>query len=367
MEKEIYLDNAATTKVIPEVLNAMLPYFVDNYGNANSLHEKGIIANEAIIHAREQVAALINADPEQIIFTSGATEGNNWVINEYNGCVLTSEIEHPSMINPLITRGIKSFIDVKTAGVINLESLKNKLFLTYQVPLVSVMFANNETGVIQPWEDIVKIAKEFGSPTHCDATQAVGHVALDVKTMDVYYLTGSGHKFGAPQGIGFIYVKEPDKIKPYIIGGHQQNGLRGGTLNVPSIVGIGAAAEYAKDHLYELQYKLSRRRSYLEDKIINEIPNASVNGQGMRLPGHSNISFPCDGHKLLMWLSEHGIYVSSGSACSNGERSYVLKAMGLSPEQIDSSIRFSLGSDITQQDIDYVVQMVKMGIDILQE
>jgi cysteine desulfurase len=371
MQKEcIYLDNNATTKVDPEVVEAMLPYLTEYYGNPSSMHTFGGQVAKAVKQAREQVAALLGADETEIIFTSGGTEGDNSAIRAAllaqpeKRHIITTQVEHPAVLNlckQLETQGYSvTYLSVNRQGQLDLNELEAAL--TGNTALVTIMYANNETGVVFPIEQIGLRVKEYGALFHVDAVQAVGKIPMNMKTSTVDILTMSGHKIHAPKGIGALYVRRSVRFRPMLIGGGQQRGRRAGTDNVPGVVALGKAAELEQLHLKEATTREKRQRDRLEQTLITTIPNCEVNGDPtQRLPNTTNIGFKyIEGEAILLLLNKHGICASSGSACSSGslEPSHVLRAMGLPYTILHGSIRFSLCRYTTDAEIDTVLAVM---------
>ena len=363
----IYLDNAATTRVAPEVLQAMLPYFDEVYGNPSSIHTPGRSAKEAICRAYELVATAINASPEEIYFTSGGSESDNWAIKgiafAYQNVgkhIITSSIEHHAILHTcewLEQNGFHvTYLPVDKYGMVNPDDVERAI--RRDTILISIMTANNEVGTIQKIEAIGKIAKEHGVLFHTDAVQAIGAIDVDVEKMGVDLLSLSGHKFHAPKGIGALYIRDGITIDPLIHGGMQQGGLRAGTESAANIAGIGKAIELATDSMGARVQHIRRMRDMLRRCIQERIPDARFNGHpDQRLPGNISITIPgIDGEMLLLSLDRKGIAVSAGSACMSGwsEPSHVLKALRLSDDDARGTIRMSLGHDITQEDVIYV-------------
>jgi cysteine desulfurase len=366
--KTVYVDNNATTKVAPEVLEAMLPYFSDLYGNPSSMHFFGGQVQKKVNEAREKVADLLGADPGEIVFTSCGTESDNAAImgtlDSYpeKRHLITSRVEHPAIGNVTTHLGRKGYrvteLSVNREGQLDLDELKEST--TDQTALISIMYANNETGVIFPIEEIGEIAKAKGIPFHTDAVQAAGKIPLQMKRSTLDMLSISGHKLHAPKGIGVLYIRKGTKFSPFMIGGHQEKGRRGGTENVPYIIGLGKACELAKKNLEEENTKVRTLRDYLEQKILEKIPNTLVNGdRGHRLPNTLSISFEyVEGESILLLLSDLGICASSGSACTSGslEPSHVLRAMGVPFTAAHGSIRFSLSIYNTKEEMDDIIE-----------
>lgn len=365
----IYFDNNATTRTAPEVLEEMLPYFCEKYGNASSMHTFGGSNKRAIEKARASVAALINADPQEIIFTSGGTESDSTAIyssiNSYPNKkhIITSAVEHPAVMEvfkKLSSQGYRvDFIGVDTNGRFDIESLKK--LIDDNTALVSVMWANSETGTIFPVKEIAKIAHEHGALFHTDGVQALGKIITDVKETDIDLMSFSSHKIHGPKGMGGLYIKKGTRFLPFMVGGHQERLRRAGTENVPSIVGFGKAALLAKEHLKETQ-KIAKLRDILEQGLTNSIENTKVNGDPQnRLPNTANISFGyIEGESILMLLDEYGICASSGSACTSGslEPSHVLRAMQVPFEFAHGSIRFSLSRYNTLEEVNKVLEIM---------
>jgi cysteine desulfurase len=375
----IYMDNNATTRVDPQVLDAMLPYLKDLYGNASSMHSFGGAIGREITLAREQVAALINADPGEIIFTSCGTESDNAAINAAiksnpdKKHIITTRVEHPAIKNLyeyLDKNGYRvTWVPVDKEGVLDLEFLYENL--TDDTAIVSIMWANNESGVIFPIEEIASTLKDKGIVFHSDAVQAVGKIPVDVKQAELDMLSISGHKIHGPKGVGALYVRKGTRFSPFMIGGHQERNRRGGTENVASIIGLGKASELAKTHLGDIDTRVRKMRDRLEDGLLNNIPNALLNGKKeSRLPNTTNISFEyVEGEAILLMMDQLGICASSGSACTSGslEPSHVLRAMGVPFTAAHGSIRFSLSNYNTADEVDFVVENMPPIIDRLRK
>ena len=377
--KTIYLDNNATTKIAPEVFDEMKPYLTDYYGNPSSMHTFGGKLYSKIEESRARVAGLIGADPEEIIFMSCGTESDNTALmsaaesHPQKRHIITSRVEHPAVFNfvkHLARKGYRvTFIPVDNAGILDIDSFSKAL--DDDTVVVSIMYANNETGVIFPIQEIGEILRERKIPFHTDAVQAVGKLTIDVTKLPVDMLSLSGHKLHAPKGIGALYVRKGTRFYPYIIGGHQENGRRAGTENVASIIGFGKACELAAENLeHEIPY-LSRLRDKLERNLLKCCPDVRINGNTeYRLPNTTNISFEyVEGEAILLRLNEYGICASSGSACTSGslEPSRVLRAMGTPFTAIHGSIRFSLSRYNTEDEIDKVLDIVPKIIKELRE
>jgi cysteine desulfurase len=366
--KEIYFDNNATTKVADEVIEAMLPYLESLYGNPSSAHTFGSQINSEIEKARQKVAELINAEPEEIIFTSCGTESDNTAImsalllNPDKKNVVTTTVEHAAVLNfckIMETRGYTiTFLPVDSHGRLNLEELASAI--TDNTALVSIMYANNETGVIFPIREIANIVTSKGVLFHIDAVQAAGKIPLDVKILPVDMLSLSGHKLHAPKGVGALFVRKGTKFSPYMIGGQQEKGRRAGTENVASIVGMGKACEIAKNLLHVEYQRIRTLRDRLEEGLLKSCPDTLINGdRENRLPNTTNAGFGyIEGEAILLRLNEYNICASSGSACTSGspEPSHVLRAMGVPVTSIHGSIRFSLSRYNTDEDISFVLE-----------
>lgn len=379
--KTIYFDHAATTAVAPEVKEAMEPYFCENYGNASSLYELGYKSKEAINIARVNVAKAINAKPNEIYFTSCGSESDNLAIkgvaraHRQNGNhIITSRIEHPAVINTcrqLEKEGFRvTYLNVDKNGFIDLEELKNSI--NSKTILVSIMFANNEVGTIEPIKEISRIVHSNNAIFHTDAVQAVGNIKIDVKEIGIDLLSMSAHKFYGPKGVGALYVRDSIDFIQLQNGGHQENDKRAGTENVAGIVGLGKAIEIANDNVMQNNEKLLNLRNYCIEQIKNRIPYIRINGDlNSRLPGNINISFLyVNGKDLVKLLAKKGICTSSGSACSSGlpQPSHVLLAMGLSEDIASSALRITLGKENTKEEIDYFVdELEKIVINLRTE
>jgi cysteine desulfurase len=366
--KTVYVDNNATTKVAPEVLEAMLPYFSELYGNPSSMHFFGGQVQKKVNEAREKVADLLGAEPSEIVFTSCGTESDNAAIlgtlDSYieKRHFITSRVEHPAVGNVSTYLGRKGYriteLSVDREGRLDLDELRESI--TDETVLVSIMYANNETGVVFPVEEVGEIVKAKGIPFHTDAVQAAGKIPLNMKKSKIDMLSISGHKLHAPKGIGVLYIRKGTKFSPFLIGGHQEKGRRGGTENVPYIIGLGKASELAKTHLEEENTRIRALRDYLEAKILEKIPNTLVNGDRKnRLPNTLSVSFEyIEGESILLLLSDLGICASSGSACTSGslEPSHVLRAMGVPFTAAHGSIRFSLSIYNAKEEMDYIIE-----------
>lgn len=372
MGKQIYLDNAATTRTAPEVVEAMLPYFTEHYGNPSSIYGFASANKEVITGYREKIADVLGAKCEEIYFTAGGSESDNWALiatAEAYACkgkhIITSKIEHHAILHTcgyLEKRGYDiTYLDVDENGVVDLEQLKSSI--RDDTILISVMFANNEIGTIQPIAQIGEIAHERGILFHTDAVQAFGQVPIQVDELHIDMLSASGHKFNGPKGIGFLYIRKGVKIRSFIHGGAQERKRRAGTENVPGIVGIGTAAERAARTMEERTGKEQELRDYMISRIEAEIPYCRLNGDRVRrLPNNVNFSFRfVEGESLLIMLDMKGICASSGSACTSGslDPSHVLLAIGLPHEIAHGSLRMTLGEDTTREDVDTVVDALK--------
>jgi len=366
----IYLDNAASTQIHREVLDTMLPYLQELYGNPSSIHRYGRLAHKAIEKARKQVADLINADPSEIFFTSGGTESNNTALcgialRNHGLQLITSSIEHDAILEPCKKLEKSGFdiiyLPVDKSGSIDPQMLKNKI--TEKTCLVSIMFGNNEVGTIQPIEEIGLICNESNVPFHTDAVQAIGKIPIDVKKLGVSMLSISSHKINGPKGIGALFIKRGLTIDPVILGGGQERGLRSGTENVANIVGFGKACEIAKSNLDKNIVSLKKLRDYLVKRVLEEIHYVTLNGHPEnRLPNNAHFTFlGVNGEDLIIKLDEHGIAASTGSACSvhTQKASHVLQAMGFSHEQITGSLRLTVGMFNTVDEVDETVNVLK--------
>lgn len=377
--KTIYLDNNATTKIAPEVFDEMAPYLTDLYGNPSSMHTFGGQIHKKIEEARAKVAYLIGAAPEEIVFMSCGTESDNTAIMSaiesfpQKRHLITTRVEHSAVFNfvkHLARKGYRvTFLPVDGIGRLDMDALLKSI--DDDTAVVSVMYANNETGVIFPIQEIGEILSERKILFHTDAVQAVGKVSIDLKTLPVDMLSLSGHKLHAPKGVGALYVRKGTRFQPYIIGGHQERGRRAGTENVASIIGLGKACELAKENLDNELVSLSLLRDKLERTLLELCPDVRINGDTeYRLPNTTNISFEyVEGEAILLRLNEYGICASSGSACTSGslEPSHVLRAMGVPFTAIHGSIRFSLSRYNTEAEIDRVIEIMPRVIKELRE
>lgn len=380
MKTRIYLDNAATTKTSKEVVDAMLPYFTEDYGNPSSIYEIGQRSKEAITKAREQIAQVIGAKTEEIYFTAGGSESDNWALKAafeaYSGKgnhIITTKIEHHAILHTceyLEKQGARiTYLDVDENGLVDLEELQKAI--CPETILISVMFANNEIGTIEPVKEIGMIAKEHGVLFHTDAVQAFGQVPIDVSEMNIDMLSSSAHKINGPKGIGFLYIRKGVKIRSFVHGGAQERKRRAGTENVPGIVGYGVAAKRAAESMEERTKKERELRDYLIERVLKEVPYVKLNGDPVkRLPNNMNFSFRfIEGESLLIMLDMKGIAGSSGSACTSGslDPSHVLLAIGLPHEIAHGSLRLTLGEDITKEDLDYTLEQIKEIVGRLRE
>ncbi|MEO0092923.1 MAG: cysteine desulfurase NifS [candidate division WOR-3 bacterium] len=369
--RRVYLDYNASSPLYPEVIEAMLPYLKEHFGNPSNLHFYGRETREAIENARDQVAELLNASPEEIFFTSGGTEANNWAIKgiayacQDKGHIICSPIEHGSVLNTcsyLQTQGYDvTFLNVDSYGLIDPDEVKKAI--KKNTILITIMHSNNEVGTIEPIKEIAKIAQEAGVYFHTDAVASAGKVKLDVKELGIDMMVISAHKIHGPKGVGALYIKNGVKIAPIIHGGHHERGMRAGTENLAGIVGFGKACAILKDTMEEDIKKMAQLRDHLEKEIFRRIPAVRLNGHPeKRLVNTTHISVAyVEGEALLMNLDLEGVAVASGSACASGESepSPVLKAMKVPPEYINSPVRFSLGRENTQEDIDYAVSVLE--------
>ncbi len=375
----IYLDNAATTRTAPEVVEAMLPYFTELYGNPSSVYEFSQKSREAITGARETIAKSLGAKTEEIYFTAGGSESDNWAMKAaaeaYRGKgnhIITSKIEHHAVLHTgdwLEKQGFEvTYLDVDENGTIKLEELKKAIRPT--TILISIMFANNEIGTIQPVKEIGEIAKEHGILFHTDAVQAFGQIPIHVDELHIDMLSSSAHKLNGPKGIGFLYIRRGVKIRSFVHGGAQERKRRAGTENVPGIVGYGAAVERAMRTMEKRTAREKGLRDYLIDRVLREVPYTRLNGHRTnRLPNNANFSFQfIEGESLLIMLDMDGICGSSGSACTSGslDPSHVLLAIGLPHEIAHGSLRLTLSEETTKEELDYVVDSIKKIVEKLR-
>ncbi len=375
----VYLDNNATTRIADEARDAMLPFLSDLYGNPSSMHTFGGQVHRRIEIAREQIAALVNAEPEEIIFTSCGTESDNTALMSAllsmpgKRHIITTRVEHPAVLNfckAVGRRGYRvTYLSVDKLGRLNTDELMEAV--DDDTAVVSIMYANNESGVIFPMEEIAGITRSRGVPFHTDAVQTAGKIPVDVKKLYCDMMTLSGHKMHAAKGVAALYVKRGARFSPYIIGGHQERGRRGGTENVASIIGFGKAAELAKEHVQSGDGLMKSLRDRLQQELIDACPGAIVNGDPInRIPNTLNISFEyVEGEAILLRLNEYNICASSGSACTSGslEPSHVLRSMGVPYTAIHGSVRFSLSRYTTKDEIDFVLEKMPPIIRELRE
>ena len=376
--KTIYVDNNATTRVAPEVFEEMTPYFTELYGNPSSMHFFGGQVQEKVEKARERVATLLGARPQEIIFTSCGTESDNAAIMSALQCnpekrhVLTTRVEHPAVKNLVAHLKREGYrvteLPVDREGLLSIEEVSRAM--TEDTVIVSVMWANNETGVLFPVEEIATLAKSRGIIFHTDAVQAVGKIPINLAESQIDMLSLSGHKLHAPKGIGVLYVRRGTRFAPFVVGGHQEGGRRGGTENVPYIIGLGKACELAATNLEEQNLRVKNLRDKLENGLLDRIENSMINGDSeQRLPNTLSISFEyVEGESILLKLSDRGICASSGSACTSGslEPSHVLRAMGVPFTAAHGSIRFSLSTYNTEEEIDYILEVMPPIIEQLR-
>ena len=379
MKKVIYLDNAATTKVRPEVVEAMLPFYTEHYGNPSSVYEFSTPCKKAMAHTREVIANALGARTEEIYFTNGGTESDNWALKAVAEAyaskgkhIITTKIEHHAILHTgeyLKKNGYEvTYLPVDEMGVVDLEALKNAI--RSDTILISVMFANNEVGTIEPIKEIGTIAKEHGVLFHTDAVQAFGHEPINVDEYHIDMLSASAHKLHGPKGIGFLYIRKGLKLRSFIHGGAQERKRRAGTENVPGIVGLGKCVELAVASMEETKKKETELRDYLINRVLTEIPYTRLNGhRTQRLSNNANFAFQfIEGESLLIMLDMAGICGSSGSACTSGslEPSHVLLAIGLPHEIAHGSLRLTLSDETTKEDIDYTVENLKRIIEKLR-
>ncbi len=380
MSNKIYLDNAATTEIRPEVVEAMLPYLKEYYGNPSSLHGPAMYAREAREKARASVAKLINADPREIYFTSSGTESDNWAIksvaydNKSKGNhIITSKIEHPAVLRTcefLEKDGFEvTYLDVDEFGTVSPADVKDAI--RPETILITIMYANNEIGTVEPIDEIAAIAKDRDILFHTDAVQAFGHIPIDVRESNIDFLSASGHKIYGPKGVGILYMRKGLKLTPLLHGGEQESRQRAGTENVPGIVGMGRAAELAAESMAEHASYVTKLRDYAIDRMLEEVSHTKLNGHSTdRLPNNVNISFSfVEGESLLMMMNHRGVFVSTGSACASGslDPSHVLMAIGLPHEIAHGSVRFTLSYKTTKEDIDMAVEAIKESVSRLRD
>ena len=376
----IYLDNAATTKTAPEVVEAMMPYFTEYYGNAGSIYRLGTESKKAVIRAKETIAESLHAEPNEIYFTAGGSESDNWALKavyetyrDRGNHIITSKIEHHAVLHTceyLEKQGaVITYLDVDEDGLVDVEQLRKAI--RPDTILISVMYANNEIGTVQPIREIGEIAASHGILFHTDAVQAYGQMPIDVADCHIDLLSASGHKFNGPKGIGFLYIGKKVKMHSFIHGGQQERGRRAGTENIAGIVGMEAAVKRAYHIMEEKTKRETELRNYLIERIMREIPNTRLNGHPVkRLPGNVNVSFESvEGESVLIMLDMRDICASSGSACTSGslDPSHVLLALGLSPELARGSLRLTLSEDNTREELDIVVEELKQIVERIRE
>jgi cysteine desulfurase len=375
--RRVYLDNNATTPILPGVFEAMRPYFAEHFGNASSIHHHGQETRAAVEHARESVAAMLGCRAAEIVFTSGGTEGDNLAILgmvREGDHVISSTIEHHAVLNSckhLETAGCEvTYVPVDGRGLVDPNDVRRSL--RSNTKLISIMMANNETGVLQPVEEIGRVAAEAEVYFHTDGVQAAGKVPIDVQRITCDLLSISGHKMHAPQGVGALYVRKGTILRPMLYGGSHERSRRAGTENVPGIVALGKAAEIAKEALDRGDLtQMAAMRDRLQERILSQVETIGVNGEGApRVPNTTNIHFDCiEGEALVIALDLKGLAVSTGAACSSGaiEPSHVLTAMGLPPEQARASLRFSLGKQNTEEDVEFALSLIPPTVARLRE
>lgn len=379
MEKKIYLDNAATTKTRPEVVEAMLPYFTELYGNPSSVYEFAAQNKKAVDEARGIIAKALGGDLSEVYFTAGGSESDNWAIKavvdayaEKGNHIITSKIEHHAILHVcqyLEKHGVEvTYVDVDENGILKLDQLEKAIRPT--TILISIMFANNEIGTMQPVKEIGEIAKKHNVLFHTDAVQAFGQIPIDVNELNIDMLSGSAHKLNGPKGIGFLYIKKGVKIRSFVHGGAQERQRRAGTENVPGIVGFGKATQIALDTMNDRIEKEKKLRNLLFKRVLEEIPYVRVNGDKLkRLPNNANFSFQfIEGESLLIMLDMKNICASSGSACTSGslDPSHVLLAIGLPHEIAHGSLRLTVNEENTEEEINYTVDQIKEIVDKLR-
>lgn len=388
MSNRIYLDHAATTDMLPEVVYAMEPYFVKKYGNASTTYELGTEAKKALEKAREDIASAIHAKPSEIYFTSGGSESDNWAIKGIAGVlkhqskhIITSKIEHHAILHScehLEELGYRvSYLDVNKDGIVDTNQLeniikcgRNAIRPSDKISLISIMYANNEIGTIEPIEEIGHLAEHNNILFHTDAVQAVGQIPISVGRLPVDMLSASAHKFHGPKGVGFLYVREGTRLPSFIHGGAQERGKRAGTENVAGVVGMAKALTIANRDIVRKSRELTQLRNYFVRRVISEIPEVILNGhREKRLPGNINFSFKdVSGVALLVLLEEEGIYASAGSACSAGSTSlsHVIRAIEVPKKYAYGTIRFSMGKETTKEELDRTIRVLKNSIELLR-
>ena len=377
--QSVYLDNAATARMRKEALDAMMPYFMEEYANPSSIHAMSRNPRAAVKKAREQIASCIGAEPSEIFFTSGGTESDNWaligtmeMLEKKGKHLIISTIEHHAILETAVYLEKRGFevtrVGVDSEGIIRMDELEKAI--RPDTVLISVMTANNEIGSIQPIAAIGKLAHERGILFHTDAVQAFGHIPLDVGKMNIDMLSASGHKFGGPKGVGFLYIKKGIRLPSFMHGGEQEEGRRAGTTNVPGVVGMGVAAEISCREMPDTITKLSELRDHLIDRVLKEIPYSRLNGsRDKRLPSNADFSFEfIEGESMLMSLGMKGVYISTGSACASGslDPSHVLLGIGLPHEIAHGSIRVSIPEGTTMEQIDYAADSLKQTVETMR-
>lgn len=380
MSCKIYMDHAATTEMLPEVVNVMEPYLMDEYGNASTTYEMGQKSREAVEEAREKIARLLDARPEEIFFTSGGSESDNWVIKNVAGAkkhlgkhIITSKIEHHAILRScqyMEELGYEvTYLDVDAYGLVEPEKVISAL--REDTTLVSIMTGNNEIGTVEPIAEIGSLLRQKGVAFHTDAVQAIGQIPLSLSRLPVDYLSASAHKFHGPKGVGFLYARKNQDLPSFIHGGSQESGKRAGTENVAGIVGMAEALSIAVRGMYEVRPRLIRLRNYFVERIRHEIPDVRLNGHPYkRLPGNINISIRgVDATSLLVLLEEDGICASAGSACNTGQTrvSHVIEAIGVPEDYAAGSIRFTMGSKTSRAQVDAVMESLKRCVKLLRQ
>ena len=388
MSNRIYLDHAATTDMLPEVVYAMEPYFVKKYGNASTTYELGTEAKKALEKAREDIAAVIHAKPSEVYFTSGGSESDNWAVKGIAGIlkhqsrhIITSKIEHHAILHScehLEELGYRvSYLDVNKDGMVDINQLENMLKKSRNAPdpvdkvsLISIMYANNEIGTIEPIEEIGHLAERNNILFHTDAVQAVGQIPISVGRLPVDMLSASAHKFHGPKGVGFLFVRDGTRLPSFIHGGAQERGKRAGTENVAGIVGMAKALTIANKDIVRKSRELTQLRNYFIRRIMSEVPEVILNGhREKRLPGNVNFSFKdVSGVALLVLLEEEGIFASAGSACSSGNTSlsHVIQAIEVPKKYAYGTIRFSMGKETTKEELDRTISVLKNSVQLLR-
>ena len=378
--RNVYMDYSATTPVKEEVLQEMLPYFTEKFGNPSSLYDLGLESKDAVTHAREQVAALIGAQPKEVFFTAGGTESDNWVVfgaadklKEKGNHIITTKVEHHAMLHScqfLEKHGYEvTYLDINEDGMVTPEMLEAAI--TDKTILISIMMVNNEIGTVMPIKELAAVAKAHKILFHTDAVQALGNVPIDVKDMGIDLMSVSSHKIYGPKGTGALYIRRGVQLSNFVHGGAQESKKRAGTENLVGIVGFGKAAEVAKRDFDKHVEHCSTLRNHLVERVLAEIPNTFVNGtMEHRHPGNASITFEyIEGEAILLFLNQAGISVSTGSACSSTslEPSHVLTALGVPVEKIHGTVRFTIGDFTTMEDVDYVVDILKSVVTRLRE